>query len=716
MNRLNQLTLKKGLILGGFFLLISGCASLRDYRIDPTGSCLFSRQQSGVTANTSGESSQNPTVTNPSATGTPIGTNVTNVPSSTSATTSPTPFTYEQFPGGFGAAVAGTGRGYGGIVRGSDNYTSSPAPDPVVGPALLLAPKVHFAPINSEVIIVASYLGKDNYLRTNEIVDWSLDGVGNILTYDTGSWTDWLHLDFSSANKTNSRSAKTKTSSSLWTIDRGTPDTKDDVEILKGQTWITVHSTKEGSTYISALAPSIEDWSKRTAGSVIHWIDAQFAFPRASIAPVGENRTLTTIVSRQTTGTPRPGWFVEYEIIGGPSAGLGESRAQRTKVETDGNGQASIEVYPNDMTAGTAIIAVRVIRPADSDNNEGELIVASDTIRQTWTTGGVLSIKLTAPQNAVAGQDLPYLVKISNSSQNPSGAMVRLTLPNGLKYVRSTPPISSSQGNILNWEISSVPGIPGHGSVNMEVILQAEKEAIGTGGMVNVRAEVFPKTNDAPFSNIPGPSSLGLPATGSSTSTTQTPYAPQQGQSPNPQPGQQGQQTTGVPSDYGQPTSQPRTSQPDPSQPDQTIQPVQPASIKTAFYIGIIDPGDEQTAFNVAPENALIVGEKNRVVVFSVINESGRELNDVRLVLYPPEENRQRSNALTGNPLLRDIVVDRENRLVQKFPTVAPNQRLVMVVQYDALRPASQIDIIAEVFAEGKKIGTYSIKFPIKQQ
>lgn len=702
---MNSLSLRKRLILGGFFLLISGCASLRDYRIDPTGRCLFSRQQSGVTANTTGESSQNPTVTNPSATAASPGTNVPNVPSSTSATTSPTPFTYEQFPGGFGAAVAGTGRGYGGIVRGSDNYTSSPAPDPVVGPALLLAPKVHFAPINSEVIIVASYLGKNNYLRTNEVVEWSLDGVGNLLTYDTGSWTDWLYLDFSSANKTNSRSAKTKTSSSLWTIDRGTQDTKDDVEILKGQTWITVNSTKEGSTHITALAPSIEDWSKRTTGSVIHWIDAQFAFPRASIAPVGESRTLTTIVSRQTTGTPRPGWFVEYEIIGGPSAGLGESRAQRTKVETDGSGQASIEVYPNDMTAGTAIIAVRVIRPAESDNNEGELIVASDTIRQTWTTGGVLSIKLTAPQNAVAGQDLPYLVKISNSSQNPSGAMVRLTLPNGLKYVRSTPPISSSQGNILNWEISSVPGIPGHGSVNMDVILQAEKEAIGTGGMVNVRAEVFPKTNDAPLSNLPTSSGLGLPATGASTSTTQTPYAPQQGQ--------QGQQTPGIPSDYGQPTSQPRTSQPQPSQPDQTVQ---PASIKTAFYIGIVQPGDTQTAIDVAPENALIVGDKNRVVVFSVINESGRELNDVRLVLYPPEENRQRSNALTGNPLLLDIEADRENRLIQKFPIVAPNKRLDMVVQYDALRPASQIDIIAEVFAEGKKIGTYPIKFPIKQQ
>ena len=602
------------LILGGILLRGSGCASLRDLRIDPTGSCLFSRQQSGVAPSVTGESSQPPSVPNPSATAS-FPQPGTESPTSTENTTSPNPFTYDRFPGGFGSAVPGTGIGAGFAgLRGNDGfYAANTPPEPVTGPALILTPKVHFAPINSEVVVVASYLGNDEYLRTNQPVEWSLDGAGTILTYDTGSWCDWLHGDFTSAQKSSDRYVKTKTSANLWTINRGTTDTKDDIEILKGQTWVTLKATQEGTSYVTALTSTIDDWNKRSAGAMIHWVDAQFAFPRPMVAPVGDPRRLTTIVSRQSNGSPRAGWFVEYEVIGGTAAGFGENLAQRTKIETDNTGQASVDVYQKEAAGGTSTIVVRVIRPDTGEGNQGELVVGSQIIRQIWTSGGVLKINITGPKDPVADRDETWQVRVENISSKPTGATVQLRLPSGMKYVSSGAniPIPQNSPNLVQWEIDSIPG---QATYPMNVVLRADGSIVGTGRNMDVTAHVYARAVGSRPSNVTDGGSVQTTTPVQTPSSPYTPTPPVQSTQPS------GPQATGV------------FESPD-------------IRMELSVSKGVPMPNN-QIGYVKSPTPYVINKEYNWVNL-TVTNLSGKDFKNAELVIHPPQwEGRRITGAL----------------------------------------------------------------------
>jgi len=67
-------------------------------------------------------------------------------------------------------------------------------PDPNKAPTrvgLSLCPRASVAPIGSEVVLIAGVKGPDEYLRTNERIEWMLDpaSVGQFIDLDRGSWT-----------------------------------------------------------------------------------------------------------------------------------------------------------------------------------------------------------------------------------------------------------------------------------------------------------------------------------------------------------------------------------------------------------------------------------------------------------------------------------------------------------------------------------------------
>lgn len=685
------------LILGALLLSGSGCASLQQWRIDPTGNCFFTRQQSGVSPNTTGVSDRPPTVVNPSATSPPDGSTPlmpgttvadSRSSSSTTTTTEPSPFQSSRFPGGFGSAVPGSGLG--GLspqfssVGGK--YAESAPPESMQGPALFLAPRIHIAPIDSEIVVVASYLGKDEYLRTNQIVDWSLDGAGHILTYDTGSWCDWVHFDFTRAKKQGDRSARTKTSANLWTIDRGTPDTKDDVEILKGQTWITIKSTREGTSYISALAPSINEWSKRSANAIIHWVDAQFSFPRPTLAPIGQGRELTTIVSRQSNGTPRPGWFVEYEIIGGPEAGFGEARAQKTRIETDINGRASTMIFLNDAAAGTSSIAVRVIRPASVEGIDAESIVESRVIRQIWSSSGIFSIDIT--KEPVSSLESSWKVLVRNLSARATGATIRLHPDEGLQFVssysgtRSVPLTQQSSPNLLQWDLESIPEL---GSFEMDVVLRADPVVVGQGKYMNVRGEVFPRSSTrAPVITDSGTGSGSTTGAGTGTGSTTPPVSPYPGL---------GGSTPTAPST-----------------------PQYKKELTVGFYIGRAVKSGDDLGFPPMQKPYRISGE-NKYAVLYVKNETGRDLKDINLVIHPAQKGNAYSDALRPSDWHKNSEEYR-GRIFQRIGTLAHGQQAVHPVGYEILHDEEDVDLIAEITqgsggGQDRSLGRYSIKVSV---
>ncbi len=357
--------------------------------------------------------------------------------------------------------------------------------EPITGPAVVMTPREQIAPVGSEVVLISSYLGNKDRLITNEKIEWSLEGSGTILKFDEGSCCDPLHCDFVKAKKVSERFAITKTSQLFQNLDRGTADTKDDIHLLKGQTWISVNSMREGTSTVTAFAPSMKDWSKRTDFGVIHWVDAQWVLPTLPIAPVGDQRILTTVVLRQTNGQPRVGWIVRYELLNGPAGGFGPSRAQIEEVATDLNGRATITLSQTAPVAGTNTIAVRIIRPAGIDGSDRRVTVGNETIRQTWAGNPGVIVRMEGPPNSKINQDIPYTITASNDNPATANGVISLTIPPAATFVRAVPqPIVQplGQGTLLQWNTS----IPPNGASTISLVLRQT-----TAGTLSISYPMF---------------------------------------------------------------------------------------------------------------------------------------------------------------------------------------------------------------------------------
>ena len=479
--RNNRIFLLSLLYVGLGMLCAAGCRTLPNSGLDPYGERLFeSCPLDNIWPSNCFSNRQSGTNTTPQ----PVVSTTTPQPVTTqgAAVYQNTPDTVGTLPGGLGGGQSGpvvlpnygstaTAMGIG--VRGIDSAIIA-SPDgeprlafedtggyalptaPVEGPALVMTPREQIAPIGSEVVLISSYLGSRDHLVTNEKIEWTLEGVGSIQKFDAGSCCDPLFFDYVRAKKITDRYAVTKTSQVFQTLDRGTPETTDDLHLLRGQTWISVNSMKEGTTHVSAFAPSLKDWSKRTDVGIIHWVDALWVLPRLSMAPVGESRGLTTTLLRATNGQPRRGWIIRYEILNGPPAGFGPGYAQIEEVETDLSGQASVILYPKEHQTGTCTIGVSIIRPAGVDGSDRRVTVGRETVRQTWAGSSNVFIDLKAPTDGKIGQDLPHTMTVTNRSASWVRGVVALDIPPMASCTASNPP-AQQQNMTLLWDVDVAP-------------------------------------------------------------------------------------------------------------------------------------------------------------------------------------------------------------------------------------------------------------------
>ncbi|MDR1053976.1 MAG: hypothetical protein LBL39_07345 [Planctomycetaceae bacterium] len=362
-------------------------------------------------------------------------------------------------------------------------------------PSLLVSPVEQIAPVGSEVVLIASYLGRRDRLITNEKVEWNLEGVGSFLKFDQGSHCDPLFGDLVKARKITERFVVTKTSRFFQTLDRGTPETRDDLHILQGQTWVSINSLREGTTHVTAFAPSLSDWSRRTMFGLIHWVDAQWVMPVLPIASVGDSRVLTTNVLRRTNGQPRQGWIVRYEIVSGPAAGFGATMAQVQEVSTDISGQASVVLSQREPQSGTNTISVQIIRPSvgvGADAGDKRITVGYETLRQTWGGNAGVRVSIKGQERGNVGEELSYKIIVTNNTANKSEGVLTLSIPPVAGYVRSAPPIDTQNGQILYWNVE----IPAKSSVDVNVVLRQD-----VGGRMMLGANFTPVIGGINYSN-----------------------------------------------------------------------------------------------------------------------------------------------------------------------------------------------------------------------
>ena len=342
------------------------------------------------------------------------------------------------------------------------------------GPALVVEPASISAPVGSDVIVVASYIGEDSeYLRTGEKLNWNISGVGQFLESNpgetpgaglfTGEYEGCLDCPLlKKSKKIDFSSATTTTTSQLWHINRGTESRLDDVTVLRGQSWTSVSASEEGTSNVVVMSNTIGNWDKRRAVAQIHWVDAAFKYPQSGIGMVNSTTTLTTNVIRRSTAEPREGWLVRYDVLGGDAA-LGPQAAKSVLVTTDATGNATVSLSQILGNPGTAKLQATVFRPATDRDKQVE--IDKRTFFYTWTYAAPVTFSVRAPEQYVPNQNMNYQLVVNNLSDFKQEVVIEMVIPKGTTLL---PPVDrqrhiwSQEADDKSWVRWDLKGINAH--------------------------------------------------------------------------------------------------------------------------------------------------------------------------------------------------------------------------------------------------------------
>lgn len=243
-----------------------------------------------------------------------------------------------------------------------------------LGPGVVLAQRHITARVGDEVIVVGGVQSSTGVARPGEPVRWSLsnDSVGTIIdaTRPSGVRSHRL-LGFLQPVSARTAAARigcgdcvqSVTSNRCDVLVRNPVDPTDDIHLARGQSWVSLTSGSEGTSYVTLAAPQLQ--GRRHVTARVDWIDASWSCPKPVLSSLEGPGRLVTEVGRNSDKAPLVDWIVRYRFLDGPSAslGMGDS-AQVVDVPTDSSGRSSIDVYPLSTQSGTTRIAIEVIDPS----------------------------------------------------------------------------------------------------------------------------------------------------------------------------------------------------------------------------------------------------------------------------------------------------------------------------------------------------------------
>ncbi len=325
---------------------------------------------------------------------------------------------------------------------------------------LTLDPREIIAPVGSEVVLQAGIQRASLVNAAGERIEWMLspESAGNFVSVGEDDRCCLVRLAEGGPNagKITNRFVIGTINRQGMRITRGTNTVADDVEIPALRSWVTLTSPTEGTSHVTAFAPSIAAWSLRKATSMVHWVDAQWVFPPPAINPTGSRHTFVTAVTRATDSTPIAGWLVRYEIIGGSPAGFAPDGAQVVEVPTDATGQAAAEIFQPQAQAGMSRIGIQIVRPAVPGSSQTKrLVLGTGTTTKTWTAPD-LGLRTSGPAIAALGSTVTYTIEVTNPGDLPTRE-VTLTdpIPAGTSYQSSTPAATVQSGS-LRWDLGTL--------------------------------------------------------------------------------------------------------------------------------------------------------------------------------------------------------------------------------------------------------------------
>lgn len=343
---------------------------------------------------------------------------------------------------------------------------------------IIMTPHRIVAPVGSEVVVLAGLCGGDGHFVINQPLEWMLsnDSVGQIIEVGGMEHPNFNRMVPPTSEKIDGQFARGRTGLKAKLLTRGTPTPVDDIDVLQGQTYVSLHSASPGTTWLTAVAPQASAWDKRRATTVIHWVDGVWNIPAPVTTSSGTVQPLTTLVSRLADGSGIPGWKVRYSILGGAPAEFVPTGSQTAEAETgtDGMATAQIRQQAGKVEPGTTQVRVDVIRPAVA--GEPELIVESGLTGVTWSAPA-LTLRAIGPRTAGINEPYNYRVEVSNPGDQVARDVVVSSddLGDGVQFVSSEPK-PSVFGQRHEWRLGDLA--PGQQPVAINIQLRGDSRGI----------------------------------------------------------------------------------------------------------------------------------------------------------------------------------------------------------------------------------------------
>ena len=474
------------------FAITCGCSSLRIPRIDPTGRSIF-LPTSDTTSLIGAQSgsvglpqisqplpSLPPANQIPAAQQTPAPTlQAPVIPNQNFAQPSSGPaFQQPAVPPPCDASGCGSGR------RTAHKKKLTPNPNRKLTPGqagqMLMTPSRIIAPVGSEVVVIAGICGSDGFFAVNQPLEWMLsnDSVGQFVEIGGMHHSTFNKLVKPSSRKFDGQYAWGRTGLKNQILSRGTPTPVDDIELRKGQTFVSVSSASPGTSYVTGVAPKAEGWDRRKASTIIHWVDGNWSIPAPVQATAGTVTALTTLISN-TEGQGLKDWPVRYSIVGGAPAEFAPAGSQTAESKSNTNGQATVQIRQpaGQFEPGTTQVRVDVVRP--SLFGQPELVVESGVTTVDWSAPA-LTLRAIGPRVTEQGSPFTYRVEVSNPGDQVARNVIVRTkdLDTSIEYISSTPK-PTEYGRQYEWNIGDVtPGAPAK-----FVEMQLKTEKLGNIGL-----------------------------------------------------------------------------------------------------------------------------------------------------------------------------------------------------------------------------------------
>ena len=326
---------------------------------------------------------------------------------------------------------------------------------------LIMTPSRIVAPVGSEVVVLAGICGGDGYFVKNQPLEWMLsnDSVGQIIEVGGMHHPNFNKLVSPQARKFDGQYAWGRTGLKALMLTRGTPTPVDDIQLLQGQTFLSLSSESPGPTWLTGVAPKAEGWDRRRASTRIHWVDGTWSIPAPISATAGTVSPLSTVVTRSDGNGGVADWEIRYSIVGGAPAEFAPSGSQTSTAKTDKNGEGTVQIRQRagQFEPGVTQVRVDVVRPAFG--KEPELVVESGLTQVTWSAPA-LRIRAIGPAEAVADEPFNYRVEITNPGDQLTRGVVVTTkdFDPSIEYISASPK-PTQFGNQYQWELGDIaPG------------------------------------------------------------------------------------------------------------------------------------------------------------------------------------------------------------------------------------------------------------------